>query len=70
MRVGVAAFYHETNVFALEQNDSLDMIVREGTELYARSLSLEIFVAGIQDGFVGTGVEWSPPLGCTSGTMA
>lgn len=63
MRVAVAAFYHETNVFALEQNDSLDMIVKVGDELLGRNLPMEIFVAGIEDAFKNTDVEMVPTAG-------
>lgn len=63
MRVGVACFYHETNVFALEQNDRLDAICKTGSELYARQLPMELSVAGLLDGLSVTGVDLVPTVG-------
>lgn len=62
MRVAVAAFYHETNVFALEQNDKLDMTVKTGEGMFDRKLPVEIFVGGVQDGFKGSEVELVPTV--------
>jgi len=63
VRVAIAAFYHETNVFALEQNDSLDMDVKAGEELFTRRDATGVFIQGMLDGFKGSGVELVPTVG-------
>jgi len=60
MRIGVAGMSHETNTFAVEQNDTLDCVrVRRGDQLLA-GVSPRSFVGGFVEGMQGSGAELVP----------
>jgi len=62
MRIGIGSLSHETNSFAIEQNDSMECVsLRQGQELldaHPRS-----FMGGFIEGTEGSGAELVPVLG-------
>src|SRR5713226_1503582 len=61
MRVAVAALWHETNTFAVEQNNRLDAAVRAGEEFFAQAQP-QGFIGGFREGMTGSGVELVPTV--------
>lgn len=62
-RVAVAAFIHETNTFAIEQNDSMDCArIRRGTDLIPKSSSRSC-IGGFAEVMADADVELVPTLG-------
>src|ERR687887_2349905 len=61
MRIGVAGFAHETNSFALEQNDALDAEVWTGQEIVSQAHP-KSFVGGFLEGAAAAGVEVVPAV--------
>lgn len=62
-RVAVAAFIHETNTFAMEQNDSLDCArIKRGAALVAEASSRSC-IGGFTEVMAGTDVELVPTVG-------
>lgn len=60
MRIGIAGFWHETNTFAVEHNDSLDCVrIQEGEALIA-SAHPKNFIGGFLEAMRGPGVEFVP----------
>ena len=62
MRVGVAAFWHETNTFAMEHNDSMDDAnIHRGEALLANANSRS-FIGGFVEGTEHTDIELVPTV--------
>jgi microcystin degradation protein MlrC len=61
MRIGIAALWHETNTFAVEQNDRLDAKVRVGAEILDDA-ALYGFIGGFRKGASRPGVELVPTV--------
>jgi microcystin degradation protein MlrC len=61
MRIGIAALWHETNTFAVEQNDALDARVRVGAEIL-EDAALYGFIGGFREGATRPGVELVPTV--------
>lgn len=61
MRIGIAALWHETNTFAVEQNDTLDARVRVGAEIL-EDAALYGFIGGFREGAQAPGVELVPTV--------
>ena len=63
MKVGIAAFSHETNTFAPEHNDSMDAIhIRRGVDLLSDAHSRS-FIGGFVEGMKHPKVELIPTVG-------
>ncbi|MBM3240152.1 M81 family metallopeptidase [Candidatus Poribacteria bacterium] len=63
MRIGIAAFSHETNTFAPEQNDSMDSVhIQRGEALLPRADS-KSFIGGFVEGAEHPNVELVPTVG-------
>ena len=63
MRIGIAAFSHETNTFAPEHNDTMDAVhVRQG-EALLRNAHPRSFIGGFVEGMDGTNAELLPAAG-------
>ena len=63
MRIGIAALSHETNTFAIEQNDSMDCAgVRRGEELL-RGAHPKSFIGGFVEAARRADVELVPTVG-------
>jgi microcystin degradation protein MlrC len=63
MRIGIAAFSHETNTFALEQNQTMDTVqIRHGDALL-HNAHPRSFIGGFVEGMEGSGAELIPTVG-------
>ena len=63
MRIGIAAFSHETNTFAPEHNDSMDAVhIRRGEALLSNAHSRS-FIGGFVEGASRPDVELIPTIG-------
>jgi len=63
MKIGIAAFSHETNTFAPEQNDSMDAVhIQRGEALLPRTHSRS-FIGGFVEGVKHPNVELVPTVG-------
>lgn len=61
MRIGVVGFFHETNTFAVEHNDSLDAQMRVGEEILAQAHP-KSFIGGFMLGARRPDVELVPTV--------
>jgi microcystin degradation protein MlrC len=61
MRIGVVGFYHETNTFALEQNDKLDADVRFGEDVFLKAQK-KSFIEGFKDKAMEKNLELIPVI--------
>ena len=62
-RVAAASFIHETNTFAIEQNDSMDCAqITRGTPLVSEASSRSC-IGGFAEVMSGTDVELVPTVG-------
>ena len=63
MRIGIAAFSHETNTFAPEHNDTMDAVhIRQGEALLSNAHPRS-FIGGFAEGMEGSDAELIPTVG-------
>ena len=62
MRIGIASLWHETNTFAVEQNDSMDTVHIQRGETLRRSQPMN-FIGGFVEGAKRDDVELVPTVG-------
>ena len=63
MRIGVAGLWHETNTFAMEQNDSMETVhIQRGDTLLPQE-HVRNFMGGFIEGANRPDVELVPALG-------
>jgi microcystin degradation protein MlrC len=63
MRIGIAAFSHETNTFAIEHNDAMDKVhIRKGQELL-EGAHPKSFIGGFSESAASSGAEIVPTVG-------
>ncbi len=62
MRIGIASLWHETNTFAVEQNDSMDTVHIQRGEALRRAQPMN-FIGGFVEGAKGSDVELVPTVG-------
>jgi microcystin degradation protein MlrC len=65
MRIGIARLSHETNTFALEQNDSMDCVRLEHGQELLEAAHPKSFIGGFVEAITGPGVELLPAVGIT-----
>lgn len=61
MRIGIAGFFHETNTFALEQNNKLDADVRIGEDVFLKAQK-KSFMEGFKDKAIENKLELVPAV--------
>ena len=62
MRIGIASLWHETNTFAVEQNDSMDTVHIQRGETLRRAQPMN-FIGGFVEGAKRCDVELIPTVG-------
>ena len=62
MRIGIASLWHETNTFAVEQNDNMDTVHIQRGETLRRAQPLN-FIGGFVEGAKRGDVELVPTVG-------
>ena len=62
MRIGIASLWHETNTFAVEQNDSMDTVHIQRGETLRRAQPMN-FIGGFVEGAKRGDVELVPTVG-------
>ena len=62
MRIGIASLWHETNTFAVEQNDSMDTVHIQHGETLRRAQPMN-FIGGFVEGAERCDVELVPTVG-------
>lgn len=65
MKIGIASFYHETNTFAPEHNDSIDSVHMELGEALLRHAQSKSFMGGFAEGAKRAGMQLVPTIGVT-----
>jgi len=63
MRIGIASLWHETNTFAMEQNDSMETVHIQGGDVLLPQGYVRNFMGGFVEGANHPEVELVPTLG-------
>ena len=63
MRIGIASLWHETNTFAMEQNDSMETVHIQGGDALLPQGHVRNFMGGFVEGINHPEVELVPTLG-------